>query len=94
MTSPNISARARRPVSLLWAIAAALPIATSACQKVPLLAPTGSSITLSTPTAVLPLNGTTTITAQVLEAAGTPPHSGTLVNFTTTMGTIQPAEER
>src|SRR5207253_5386798 len=40
----------------------------------------------------LPLNGSTQLIAQVLEASGTPPHSGTHVSFTTTLGTIQPSE--
>jgi PKD repeat protein len=47
---------------------------------------------LSTTTTALPFNGTTRITAQVLESAGTPPHSGTHIIFTTTLGTIQPSE--
>src|SRR5690349_17400748 len=71
---------------------AALAALTVSCEKVPLLAPSGSSITLIASTNVLPVNGTTTITAQVLEAAGTPPHSGTQVSFTTSLGTFQPAE--
>ncbi len=62
------------------------------CQKVPLLAPTGSTITLTSATAVLSATGSTSITAQVLEAAGTPPHSGTHITFTTTLGRIDPAE--
>ena len=64
----------------------------AACEKVPLLAPTGSTITLTTATNALPVNGTATIVAQVLEAGGTPPHSGTAVNFTTSLGTIEPAD--
>src|SRR6266853_1676704 len=63
-----------------------------ACQRVPLLAPSGSVITLSSSATVLAFNGTTTITGQVIEAAGTPPHSGTHVTFTTSLGTIQPAD--
>jgi hypothetical protein len=63
-----------------------------ACQRVPLLAPSGSTITLTTSTTALPVNGTTQIVAQVLEPAGTPPHSGTHITFTTTLGTIQPSE--
>jgi hypothetical protein len=59
---------------------------------VPLIAPTGSSITLTSATNALPTNGTATIIAQVLESAGTPPHSGTRVTFTTTLGTIDPPE--
>jgi hypothetical protein len=41
---------------------------------------------------VLAVNGSTTIGAQVIEASGTPPHSGTHVTFTTTLGTIQPSD--
>src|SRR5437588_11145093 len=71
---------------------AAVSLVTGACQRVPLLAPSGSTIVLNTSTSVLPLNGTTTIIAQVLEPSGTPPHSGTHVTFTTSLGTIQPSE--
>jgi PKD repeat protein len=62
------------------------------CEKVPLLAPTGSTITLSTATSALGFNGTAEIVAQVLEAAGTPPHSGTHVTFSTNLGSFEPAE--
>ena len=71
---------------------ALLLLAAVACEKVPLLAPSGSSIVLTAPTNALSANGTTTIVAQVLEAAGTPPHSGTHVTFTTTLGRIEPSE--
>src|SRR5439155_16963000 len=64
----------------------------TACNKVPLLAPTGSSITLTASATVLPVNGTTQLIAQVLEAAGTPPQDGTLVTFTTSLGTVQPSQ--
>jgi len=71
---------------------AALFLAAPACERVPLLAPSGSTITLTASTTALSANGTLTITAQVLEAAGTPPHSGTRITFTTTIGHIEPAE--
>ncbi|HEX7937623.1 MAG TPA: hypothetical protein VF483_01455, partial [Gemmatimonadaceae bacterium] len=64
----------------------------AACEKVPLTAPTGSSITLTASTNVLSANGSADIVAQVLEASGTPPHSGTHVIFTTTVGRIEPAD--
>src|SRR5438445_5991951 len=67
-------------------------IATVACQKVPLLAPSGSTITLTAAATALPLNGSAQIIAQLLEAGGTPPQDGTLVVFTTSLGSIQPAE--
>ena len=84
-----------RPNGLLALLAAgALSLLVSACEKVPLLAPAGSTIILTASTNALPANGTTDIMAQVLEAAGTPPHSGTLVNFTTTLGVVEPSEAR
>ncbi len=63
-----------------------------ACQKVPLLAPTGSTITITSAATALPLNGTAEIVAQLIEPAGTPPHRGTQVTFTTTLGSIQPLD--
>jgi PKD repeat protein len=67
-------------------------LSTVACDKVPLLAPTGSTIVLTAGASALPSGGKTTLTAQVLEAPGTVPHSGTQVTFTTTLGTITPAQ--
>jgi PKD repeat protein len=64
------------------------------CEKVPLLAPSGSTITLTAATNALPANGSAQIVAQVLEAAGTPPHSGTHVIFTTTLGKVEPSEAK
>lgn len=71
-----------------------LTLSTVACEKVPLLAPTGSTITLTALASALSIQGTADIIAQVLEAAGTPPHSGTVVTFTTTLGSIEPSEAR
>jgi hypothetical protein len=71
-----------------------LPLLVLACEKVPLLAPSGSTIILTSSTNVLPVNGTADIVAQVLEAAGTPPHSGTVISLTTTLGSIEPADAR
>src|SRR5476649_2657809 len=67
-------------------------ILSGACSKVPLLAPSGSTIILTSAATALPVNGTATIIAQVLEAGGTPPQDGTLITFTTTLGTIQPPQ--
>ena len=74
------------------AAAAALSLHATACEKVPLLAPTGSTITLSTARSVLPGNGTATIVVQVLESSGTPPHSGTHITLSTTLGHLEPDE--
>jgi PKD repeat protein len=68
-----------------------------ACDKVPLTAPVGTEITLVASTNVLPINGSTDLVAVLIEAeggAGTPVHNGTLVNFTTSLGRIEPAEAR
>ena len=83
--------RLRRAFALL-AVPFGVALLTAACQKVPLLAPSGSTITLTSLATALPINGSTDLIAQVIEASGTPPHSGTLVTFTTNLGTIQPSE--
>src|SRR5687767_10191884 len=70
----------------------ALALSVQACQKVPLLAPSGSTITLTSLATALPANGRTTIIAQVIEPAGTPPHAGTLVSFSTNLGTVRSEE--
>ena len=63
-----------------------------ACDKVPLTAPSGTTIRLYTNTQVLPLNGTAQITASVLESGGWPVQNGTVVTFTTSLGSVTPAE--
>jgi len=76
------------------AVLAGLSLSIGACQKVPLLAPTGSTITVTAGSTALSVNGTTDITATVLEQAGTAPQDGTVVTFTTTLGSIEPSEAR
>lgn len=86
----------RRP--LVWvapgvlAVLAVLIVTTIACQRVALLAPNGSTITLTSFATTLPFGGTTNLIAQVIEPAGTPPQRGTLVTFTTSLGTTEPVE--
>jgi adhesin/invasin len=79
-----------QPVLASFAVLAGLAISTFACQKVPLLAPGGSILTLTSTVTTLPINGSAEIVAQVIEPAGTPPQRGTLITFTTTLGSIQP----
>lgn len=69
-------------------------LAQAACDKVALLAPTDSTITLSISSTVVPINGSATITASVVEKAGTPVHDGTVVTFTASFGAVEPAEVR
>ncbi len=80
----------RRELALHCALL--LSLAAVACERVPLLAPTGSAITLTSAATAVPTNGTAQLIAQVLEPSGTPPHSGTHLIFTTTLGTIEPSE--
>jgi len=78
----------------LVAAAAIVTVAavTTGCDKVPLFAPTASTISLTAPTRSLPTGGTTEVTATVLESAGTPVQNGTTVHFTTTLGSLAPVE--
>ena len=78
----------------VWALVASAAVFTSACDKLPLLAPQESTITLSTASTVVQANGTTEIRATVLEPSGTPVQNGTTVTFTTNLGTVSPAEAR
>lgn len=90
-----------------------LTLGAAACDKVPLLAPTGSIINLTVTTDAAALNSTVEIIAVVIEngtasstgtgtastgsstaGAGTPVQNGTVVSFTTSIGTIEPAEAR
>jgi len=90
-------------------IACAIPLGVLSCDKVPLLAPTGSVITLIPTSNTLSLNSQIDIVATVIEngqavgsgsgttsrsGAGTPVQNGTVVTFTTTVGRIEPSEAR
>src|SRR5687767_7940860 len=67
-------------------------LASSACEQVPLLAPTQSTISVSAAVPTLTPGGSTDITAFVTEHGGTPVQNGTLVRFTATLGTVSPVE--
>ena len=66
----------------------------ASCDKMPLAAPTESTITLYASSTTVGLNAAIDITATVIESAGTPVQNGTVVTFTTTLGTIEPLEAR
>ena len=88
-------ARWLHPTPTPWAL---LPVVVAvllaACDKVPLTAPTESTIQLfATATSVSP-SGSTDIVATVTEQGGTAVQNGTLVSFTTTLGRIEPSEAR
>lgn len=73
-------------------VLAFVAVAVSGCDKVPLVAPSDTTITLFSNTQVLPLNGTAEVTASVIQSGGNPVHNGTVVSFTTSLGRIEPAE--
>ena len=82
------------------------------CDKVPLLAPTGTIINLTVISDAAALNSSVDIIAVLIEngqassgtgtastgssttGAGTPVQNGTVVSFTTSLGTIEPAEAK
>jgi hypothetical protein len=86
----------RRPhlATSSFAVAVIMAVTASGCDKVPLTAPTGSVITLTSTATIVPVNGTAQITARVLESAGTPVQNGTLVVFSSNLGTFDPPEAR
>lgn len=77
-------------------VVAAVPAAgvAVACDKSPLFAPTQSTVTLAASRLVLPVNGVGEIIASVIEQSGTAVQNGTVVTFTSTLGTIEPREAR
>src|SRR5687768_12657798 len=62
------------------------------CDRVPLLAPTNSTVTVDAGSRVVETGGSTTVTAMVIESSGTPVQNGTVVRFTTTLGRLDPVE--
>jgi PKD repeat protein len=69
-------------------------VTSAACDKIALTAPTDTTITLFANAVTVPLNGSVEITATLVEPAGTPVQNGTLVTFSTNIGTLDPREAR
>lgn len=69
-----------------------LALLATACDKVPLFAPSQSTITLTAGQRVLALNASVEVTAVVIEPSGTPVQNGTAVRFTTSLGRVDPVE--
>ena len=67
-------------------------LAVFGCARSQLVAPTNSTIVISTPNRVLPIGGTTDITAQVTDQNGSVVPNGTVVRFTASLGTVNPFE--
>lgn len=78
----------------VWAFVACLGILMVGCDKMPLLAPAASTITVSSNSSTVQANGVAEIRATALEASGTPVQNGTTVSFTTNLGALSPTEAR
>jgi Bacterial Ig-like domain (group 1)/PKD domain len=78
-----------RPLFLLALLAFCV---SAACQKVALLSPTGSTITLTVSQTNIPITGSADVTAAVTESSGTAVHDGTVVTFTGGFGTFSQQE--
>jgi adhesin/invasin len=72
----------------------AVLVAVAACDKVGLLAPTGSTVTVSISSTSVAGNGSATVTASVIEAGGTAVHDGTEVTFQASVGVVDPQVAR
>jgi hypothetical protein len=71
----------------MWVV---LALAATSCDRVPLFAPTNSTVSLTAANVVLPTGGSTEVTAFVAEPSGTPVHDGTHVRFTANLGRVDP----
>lgn len=91
----SILTGSRRIGNLLACVGALVAVCTAAgCNKVPLLAPSGTTITLGTNSTIVQSNGTAQVTATLLESSGTPVQNGTTVTFSTNLGRLTPGEAR
>jgi hypothetical protein len=85
----GLSVQISRPPFLLALLAICITVA---CQKVALLSPTGSTITLTVSQTNIPITGSSEVIAAVTEAGGTAVHDGTVVTFTGGFGTFTQQE--
>jgi adhesin/invasin len=81
----------RAPRRRVHAVILGVAIVT-ACDSSPLVAPVASTIAVFSSATALAPGGSAEITAVVLEEAGTSVHDGTVVRFTATLGTVDPAQ--
>lgn len=81
-----------QPSRPFYLVAAAAILVLAACEKVPLTAPTDSTITITLSRTSVALNDKIEVFATVIESGGTPVHNGTMVTFTGPLGTFDPAQ--
>ena len=77
-----------------WVLLALLAMTNVTCGDAPFVAAPGSSLTLiANPPFIVANGGVSVISALVIEPAGTPAPNGTVVQFFTTLGNIEPQGE-
>src|SRR5688572_29504785 len=88
--APHMVTHRRRAAALSLSLAIVILSFAAACDKVPLLAPTGSVITLFATSTTVPINGEVEIIATVIEngAAPSAPPTGTNGTPSTTTPTV------
>jgi hypothetical protein len=94
MTRPFLRGLRWRKAGFCGLVACLAALAAPACDKMSLVAPSDTTITLYASSTTVGLNGTVDVTATVIEAAGTPVQNGTVITFTTTLGALDPLEAR
>lgn len=74
-----------------WGLVALLAMTSATCGKAPFVAAPGSTLTvIANPPFIVANGGVSVISALVIEPAGTPAPNGTVVQFFTTLGSIEP----
>jgi Bacterial Ig-like domain (group 1) len=86
---PSFPARTLRTVLAALALLP-LVVTSDGCDKVPLFAPSSATITLAAGTQNLATFGATDIRAFVVESGGAPVQNGTLVYFSSSLGSLVP----
>lgn len=95
MTRRNTGSRARRlSRAAILGVFAATVVAAAGCERALQVAPTSSVLMLTAPGSAIGLNGTLTITATLTDSSGAPVADGTLVTFSSNLGTFNPIEAR
>jgi hypothetical protein len=77
---------------LLWMLLVAGLVVVPACDKASPVAPAGTTITLSVNPTRIETSGNATVTAIVRRENGSPVNPGTIVNFSTTLGKLDPSD--
>src|SRR5262245_3830311 len=82
-------ARSQRVTASIAAAIALACLAASGCSEaLPTSPPAVTRITLTTSASQLPFNGTAEVTAEIIDTNGRPAPNGTVVSFTTTLGSF------